>query len=62
LRYWREITDALSPAEEILILGHGKGKAGAARQWIVCIPTSLRGPLGRPGVRSQIPRRDHDDG
>jgi hypothetical protein len=32
--YWKEITDALEPAGEILILGHGKGKANASHHWV----------------------------
>lgn len=32
--YWREITEALSPASEILLLGHGNGKANASHQWV----------------------------
>jgi hypothetical protein len=33
-RYWREITEALSPAGAILLLGHGKGKANASHHWV----------------------------
>jgi len=32
--YWREITEALAPAGEILLLGHGNGKANASHQWV----------------------------
>jgi hypothetical protein len=35
--YWREITDALRPAEEILLLGHGNGKANASHQWVAYV-------------------------
>jgi hypothetical protein len=32
--YWKKITDTLEPAGEILILGHGKGKANASHHWV----------------------------
>ncbi|MFZ0667588.1 MAG: hypothetical protein WAM97_17700 [Acidimicrobiales bacterium] len=32
--YWRQITEALEPASEILVLGHGKGKANASHHWV----------------------------
>jgi len=32
--YWRELTEALSPAGAILLLGHGKGKANASHHWV----------------------------
>lgn len=32
--YWHEITEALSPAGAILVLGHGKGKANASHHWV----------------------------
>lgn len=32
--YWREISEALSPARAILLLGHGNGKANASHQWV----------------------------
>ncbi len=32
--YWRELTEALAPAAAILVLGHGQGKANAARHWV----------------------------
>jgi hypothetical protein len=32
--YWQEITKALESAGEILVLGHGKGKANASHQWV----------------------------
>jgi hypothetical protein len=32
--YWRDLTDALSPAGAILLLGHGKGKANATHRWV----------------------------
>jgi hypothetical protein len=35
--YWREITDALRPAAEILLLGHGNGKANASHQWVAYV-------------------------
>jgi hypothetical protein len=35
--YWREITEALSPAGAILVLGHGKGHANATHHWIAYV-------------------------
>ena len=35
--YWEELTDALSPAGAILLLGHGKGKANATHHWVAYI-------------------------
>jgi len=32
--YWRRITDALTTAAEILLVGHGEGRADATRQWL----------------------------
>jgi hypothetical protein len=32
--YWHDLTDALSPAAAILLLGHGKGKANASHRWV----------------------------
>jgi hypothetical protein len=33
-QYWQDVTAALEPAAEILVLGHGKGKANASHHWI----------------------------
>jgi hypothetical protein len=35
--YWQDITDALSPAGAILLLGHGKGKANASHLWVAYV-------------------------
>lgn len=35
--YWRDLTDALSPAGAILLLGHGKGKANASHHWVAYV-------------------------
>ena len=35
--YWQELTDALSPAGAILLLGHGKGKANATHHWVAYV-------------------------
>lgn len=35
--YWREIADALRPAAQILLLGHGNGKANASHQWVAYV-------------------------
>ena len=35
--YWRELTDALSPAGAILLLGHGNGKANASHRWVAYV-------------------------
>jgi hypothetical protein len=35
--YWRQLTDALSPAGSILLLGHGKGKANASHRWVAYV-------------------------
>jgi hypothetical protein len=32
--YWRGLSDALSPAGAILLLGHGNGKANASHRWV----------------------------
>jgi hypothetical protein len=32
--YWQAITESLEPAGEILVLGHGKGKANASHEWV----------------------------
>jgi hypothetical protein len=35
--YWRDVTEALSPAGAILLLGHGKGKANASHLWVAYV-------------------------
>ena len=35
--YWREIIDALRPADRILLLGYGNGKANASHQWVAYV-------------------------
>ena len=35
--YWRELTEALSTAGAILLLGHGKGKANASHLWVAYV-------------------------
>ena len=35
--YWRAVTDALSSAGAILLLGHGKGKANASHHWVAYV-------------------------
>jgi hypothetical protein len=35
--YWHDLTNALSPAGGILLLGHGKGKANASHRWVVFV-------------------------
>lgn len=35
--YWRDLTEALSPAGAILLLGHGKGKANASHRWVAYV-------------------------
>lgn len=35
--YWRQLTEALSPAGAILLLGHGKGKANASHHWVAYV-------------------------
>jgi hypothetical protein len=35
--YWHELTEALSPAGAILLLGHGKGKANASHHWVAYV-------------------------
>jgi hypothetical protein len=35
--YWREITEALSSAGAILLLGHGKGHANATHHWVAYV-------------------------
>jgi hypothetical protein len=40
--YWRELTEALSPAGAILVLGHGKGKANASHRWLAYVEEHRR--------------------
>ena len=35
--YWRDLTEALSPAGAILLLGHGKGRANASHHWVAYV-------------------------
>jgi len=35
--YWRDLTDALSAAGAILLLGHGKGKSNASHHWVAYV-------------------------
>ena len=35
--YWEALTEALSPAGAILLLGHGKGKANASNHWVAYV-------------------------
>ena len=35
--YWQEITEALTPAAAILVLGHGSGKANASHHWVTYV-------------------------
>jgi hypothetical protein len=35
--YWHDLTDALSPAGAILLLGHGGGKANASHRWVAYV-------------------------
>jgi hypothetical protein len=35
--YWLELTEALTPAGAILLLGHGKGKANASHHWVAYV-------------------------
>jgi hypothetical protein len=35
--YWHELTEALTPAGAILLLGHGKGKANASHHWVAYV-------------------------
>ena len=35
--YWHEVTDALSTAGTILLLGHGRGKANASHRWVAYV-------------------------
>jgi hypothetical protein len=35
--YWHELTEALSPAGAILLLGHGGGKANASHHWVAYV-------------------------
>jgi len=37
--YWREITEALSTAGAILLLGHGTGRANATHHWVAYVET-----------------------
>lgn len=40
--YWRDLTDALSPAGAILLLGHGKGKSNASHHWVAYVEAHHR--------------------
>jgi hypothetical protein len=46
--YWRELTDALSDAGSILLLGHGKGKANASHRWVAYVEAH------RPDVAAKV--------
>ncbi len=35
--YWQELTEALTSAGAILILGHGKGRANASHHWVAYV-------------------------
>lgn len=35
--YWHALTEALSPAGAILLLGHGRGKANASHRWVAYV-------------------------
>jgi hypothetical protein len=35
--YWQAISDALSPAATILLLGHGQGRANASHHWVTYV-------------------------
>ena len=35
--YWEAVTDELAPAGQILVFGHGNGKANASHHWITYI-------------------------
>ena len=35
--YWHEVTDALSTAGAILLLGHGRGKSNASHRWVAYV-------------------------
>lgn len=46
--YWRALTEALSPALSILVLGHGQGKANASHHWVSYVERE------RPDVAAKI--------
>lgn len=47
-QYWRELTEVLSSARSILVLGHGKGKANASHHWVSFVEKE------RPDVAAKI--------
>jgi hypothetical protein len=47
-QYWRDLTEALTPALSILVLGHGKGKANASHHWVTYVEKE------RPDVAAKI--------
>jgi hypothetical protein len=40
--YWGELTEALSPAGAILLLGHGKGRANASHRWVAYVESKRK--------------------
>ena len=46
--YWKEVTDTLAPAEAILLLSHGGGKANASHHWVAYVEKH------RPDVAAKI--------
>jgi hypothetical protein len=59
--YWRALTDALSSAGAILLLGHGKGRANASHRWVAYVEHNRKDVAAKvvADVRIDI---DHLDG
>jgi hypothetical protein len=59
--YWREITEALAPAEAILLLGHGKGKANATHHWVAWVEKHRRDVAAKIVADVRVDLDDLDD-
>ncbi len=60
--YWRAVTESLSPAGAILLLGHGKGKANASHQWVAYVEQHHKDVASKvvADVRVDIDHLDHE--
>ena len=59
--YWREITEALSPAGAILLLGHGKGKANATHHWVAYVERHRKDVAAKVVADVRVDLDDLDD-
>jgi hypothetical protein len=59
--YWREVTEALSPAGAILLLGHGKGKANASHLWVAYVEKHRKDVAAKVVADVRVDIDDLDD-